>query len=269
MWKRKTSILIGAVVSLGLITARAIAADLPIEVPVRAVPVPILTGYHWTGFYMGANLGYSAGRVSFDILDFYAPGPGNEPRLSQSINGAIGGLQIGGNWQTGNAVFSLEADIQGSGQSTSGSAPGAITVVVPNISSVAVPVIASYNNKLASFGTLRGRVGLAANRVLIYFTAGMVYGSWKSDLALTGFGGTTFPSSWNSGVLGGGIEGAILDNITLRAEYLYFQSRSSVNPFNPPGAALDVNRRLQDNIFRIGVNYLFTTGSIGCRPHMC
>jgi outer membrane immunogenic protein len=116
---------------------------------------------------------------------------------------------------------------------------------------------------------VRGRVGIAARRVLLYFTAGMVYGSWKSDLALTGFAATTFPTSWNGGVLGGGVEVAILDNITLKAEYLYFQSRSSMNPFNPPGAALDVNRRLQDNIFRIGVNYLFTSGSVGCRPHMC
>ena len=252
-----------------LLMAPAAAADLPIEVPVRAAPAPIPMGYHWTGVYVGANLGYSAGRVSFDILDLYATGPGNEPRLSQSMNGAIGGLQIGGNWQTGNAVFGLEADFQGTGQSTSGTATGAITIVNPNVSLTPLAVTAAYNTKLTSFGTVRGRVGIAATRVLTYLTGGMVYGSWRSDLALTGLGGMSFPTSWNGGVLGGGVEAAIFDNITLKAEYLYFQSRSSVNPFNPPGAALNVNRRLQDNIFRIGVNYLFTSGSVGCRPHMC
>jgi outer membrane immunogenic protein len=266
----KMSGLVGRAVLLSLLVAApAMAADLPIEVPVRASPAAIPTGYHWTGVYVGANLGYSAGRVSFDILDLYAAGPGNEPRLSQSMNGVIGGLQIGGNWQTGNAVFGLEADIQGTGQSTSGSAPGLITIVNPNVSAIPLAVTAAYNNKLSSFGTVRGRVGIAATRVLIYLTGGMVYGSWRSDLALTGLGAMSFPTSWNGGVLGGGVEAAVLDNITLKAEYLYFESRSSVNPFNPPGAALNVNRRLQDNIFRVGVNYLFTSGSVGCRPHMC
>jgi outer membrane immunogenic protein len=269
MWRRKISKVVVAAMPLVLSAASAIAADLPIEVPVRAVPAAVPLGYHWTGVYVGANLGYSAGRISFDILDLYALGPGNEPRLSQSMNGAIGGLQIGANWQTGNAVFGLEADFQGSGQSASGSAPGLITYVVTNVSQTPIAVTALYGNKLSSFATLRGRVGIATSRVLTYFTAGMVHGNWRSDLTLTGFGATSFPASWNGGVLGAGIEGAIFDNITLKAEYLYFESRASVNPFNPPGAALNVNRRLQDNIFRVGVNYLFTTGSIGCRPHMC
>jgi hypothetical protein len=30
-----------------------------------------------------------------------------------------------------------------------------------------------------------------------------------------------------------------------------------------------VNTRIRDNVFRVGINYMFFTGSVGCRPHVC
>jgi hypothetical protein len=41
---------------------------------------------------------------------------------------------------------------------------------------------------------------------------------------------------------------------------------------NRPFAAapnFQINTRIHDNIFRVGANYLFATGSVGCRPHIC
>ena len=52
--------------------------------------------------------------------------------LSQRLSGFIGGIQVGGNWQTGNAVFGFEADFQGSGQSVSDSATFVVVTTNPD-----------------------------------------------------------------------------------------------------------------------------------------
>jgi outer membrane immunogenic protein len=256
-----------ALMASSLIAGPAMAADLPVEAPIY-VERPAAVGLlNWTGFYVGANIGYARGRGSDDIFDFIAGAP--LLSLSQSMSGVIGGGQIGGNWQTGNAVFGLEADIQGSGQSVSTTAPGFMSVTNPDGSITVVGVTASNTDKVTSFGTLRGRVGIAAGRWLYYVTAGMAYGTWRSNLTVTGVGTASFSSGWNGGVVGGGVEAAIADNWTVRAEYLYLESRMiSNNPF-PAAPNLAVNTRVQDSIFRVGLNYMFFTGSVGCRPHVC
>ena len=99
----------------------AVAADLPIEAPVY-VERPAAVGlWNWTGFYVGANLGYARSPGSADIMVAGVP----LLSLSENMNGVIGGIQAGANWQTGNAVFGIEADVQGTSQSASSS----ITVV--------------------------------------------------------------------------------------------------------------------------------------------
>jgi outer membrane immunogenic protein len=250
-----------------LIAGPAMAADLPIEAPIY-VERPAAVGLlNWTGFYVGANIGYGRTRGSDDIFDFIAGAP--LLTLSQTMSGVIGGGQIGGNWQTGNAVFGLEADIQGSGQSVSNTVPGFTSVTNPDGSVTVVGVTANYTDKVTSFGTLRGRVGIAAGRLLYYVTAGMAYGTWRSNLTVTGVGSASFSSVWNGGTVGGGVEAAITDNWTVRAEYLYLESRTIRNTPFPAAPNLAVNTRVQDSIFRVGVNYMFFTGSVGCRPHVC
>ena len=51
-----------------VVTGPAVAADMR---PVYKAPPPVAV-YSWTGFYVGANLGYSWGRSSND-WDFFAP----------------------------------------------------------------------------------------------------------------------------------------------------------------------------------------------------
>src|ERR1700704_1953968 len=91
------------------------AADLPTKATLYKAP-PVVRVWSWTGFYAGLNVGYSFGR-SGTTESFYDSGTG---ALLSSIdnrfnmNGAIGGGQVGYNWQFNNWVVGIEADFQGS-----------------------------------------------------------------------------------------------------------------------------------------------------------
>ncbi len=92
------------------------AADLPVRTYTKA-PIVVDPVYNWTGFYVGANLGWSFGRSRTDVSIAGAPFAFS----SQRMEGILGGLQAGYNWQNGRALFGLEADIQGTAQKGSSS----------------------------------------------------------------------------------------------------------------------------------------------------
>ena len=110
---------VGSVALMATIAAPAMAADMPVKAPLA----PAASPYSWTGFYAGGNIGYSWGR-SANSLSFVDATSGAILSASDAkfdLNGVIGGVQIGRNWQTNNWVWGLEADFQGSGQKGSGS----------------------------------------------------------------------------------------------------------------------------------------------------
>ena len=53
-----------ATVALAALSAPAAAADLATKYPVKAIPVPV---FSWTGFYIGANVGYGGDKTSYDV----------------------------------------------------------------------------------------------------------------------------------------------------------------------------------------------------------
>ena len=122
--------LLAAAVSTIAFTQIASAADMAVKAPPPA-PVPV---YSWTGFYGGLNMGVGLGEARTD-WNYFAPSAtaplGNPPTVcgisggafcisgsdSVHINGPVGGVQVGYNWQTGNYLAGIEADFQGTGQS--------------------------------------------------------------------------------------------------------------------------------------------------------
>jgi outer membrane immunogenic protein len=160
-------------------TAPAGAADLYRRAPDYA-PAPLF--FNWTGFYVGANLGYQWGKVT--------NWPSTEP------SGITGGGQLGYNWQVHpNWVLGVEADIQGSG---------------------ANDTFAAYKFSNPWFGTVRGRVGYAMNNVLFYATGGVAYGGIKVE-----FGPSTEWQTHLGWTAGGGVEVGLTPNWSAKAEYLY------------------------------------------------
>jgi iron complex outermembrane receptor protein len=237
---------------------------------------PVLTAWSWAGPYIGANIGYSAGKSKTDAVfsDFTTGAPLLATGSTDNLNGMIGGIQGGYNWQGGNWVGGIEADIQISGQGATPSylCPGA--VCNPGIADFTAPVTASFDqrHKLDSFGTLRGRFGTTITPdVMVYATGGLAVGSIRSTVRLAGVG---FDADGNPGAVsnavsvltqkagwtaGAGLEGRLFGNVTGKIEYLHIDfgtiSTSVTNPFNAIPVTLSSNSRITDNIVRVGLNY--------------
>jgi opacity protein-like surface antigen len=238
-----------------------------------AAPAP----WSWSGPYIGANIGYSFGKSRTDAV-FNDPTVGAlfATGSSDNLNGGIGGFQGGFNWQWGNWVAGIEADIQISGQGATPAyvCPGAICN--PTIAGFDAPVTATFEQgyKLDSFGTLRGRFGTTITPdVMAYATGGLALGSIRSTVRLDGTGfdadgnpvlvsNTSTKLTLNKGwTVGAGLEARLFGNVTGKVEYLYMDfgtvSTAVANPFNATPLALTSSAHITDNIVRAGLNYKF------------
>jgi outer membrane immunogenic protein len=198
-----------AAMMLGVSSAAACAADM--------IPPP---AYDWTGLYAGVNLGY--GFAGSDEIGMN--GVANLGKLE--INGVLGGVQLGYNQQMNNIVFGVETDIQGSGMND-------------EVSGLA-------KDNLDWFGTLRGRVGFAADRALFYTTGGLAYGGGTYKDLFNGVSDSYDRAGWT---LGAGVEYAVSDNMTIRAEYMY----ANFGKFHVGGTEATPDF----NAVRVGVNFKF------------
>ena len=254
-----------------------------------APPVPMWT---WTGYYVGGNLGGSWGQDRGPV----ALGSAFSVDTKISLDGVIGGIQAGYNWQVSNWVYGFEVDFQGSGQNgdasfvcrggtaATASVNGLCTRghVGDTINDPALPATVSLNEKLEWFGTVRGRLGATVTpTVLTYVTGGLAYGQVKVDTRIQGvnvfgapgtngatfggvdqtFGTTKTQVGW---VLGGGIEGVLVGNWTGRIEYLYVDlgtvsgsfATSLIAPSGGPVIA-SFSSHVTDHIVRVGVSYTY------------
>jgi outer membrane immunogenic protein len=245
------------VVSAALLASAvgAQAADLPAKAPFYKAPVAAQV-YDWTGFYFGANAGVGLGR-SLSQLAIPDGAVNFAERSRFGAAGAIGGGQIGYNWQFNNVVLGVEADLQGSGIEDNRSCGLYCQLTSPGVS-------ARFDQKLDWFGTVRGRIGLANGPVLGYVTGGFAYGGVKTSVteSLPGPGGALSLASagirdtrtgWT---LGSGVEAALGGNWTGKLEYLYLDlgTQSGALAFSAlPGQSISSD--IREHIFRAGVNY--------------
>ena len=220
-------IIFSVAVLFSAVVGQANAADLPPEVsPYRAPAMVAAPTFSWTGGYVGFNAGYGFGKAS-------AFGS------SETVNGFVTGGQIGFNWQTGPLVVGLEGDFQGSLQSKT--------------TSVAVlGVLVSEKDSVPWFGSVRGRVGAAFDRVMIYATGGYAYTEFKIDVTA---GALSSTSHTNKGapIYGAGVEWMFANRWSAKAEFLRFDTgNTNVTLF---GATFPA--KLTDNIGSVGVNFHF------------
>jgi outer membrane immunogenic protein len=198
--------------------------------------------YDWTGWYIGAHLGY--GWVNADTVDspLYNGLPGHDTVIPSSLHpnpeGVTGGGQFGYNLQRGCFVFGIEADLSASAMS------GTSTAAPINLDGASIPgsQIMSHED-ISWYGTLRPRLGYTVTPLLLlYGTGGLAYGH-ANYTATEAYPTNQFLGSvsntkvgWTAG---GGVEYAIGKRWSLKAEYLYVDLGSqsvlvdSVPP-NPP-----------------------------------
>jgi outer membrane immunogenic protein len=265
---RKTKLVVTAAIA-GLFaivdTCAATAADAGAVPNGSAFFAP---AHDWSGAYAGLNIGYGFGRTS-DAAVLGAPALFTDT-AGLNARGVVGGGQIGYNLQFQNLVLGLEADFQGadliSNHSFSCPAGRCSSVVVQQffVFPGTVPVSVTASQRLDLFGTIRGRAGVAViPEVLLYGTGGLAYGQVDTDSTLGGARRQqNFVPGWT---VGGGVEGAVGGDWTVRLEYLHLELPHVTGVFTSNVLALGgggnlvegFNSRLTDNIVRIGLNYRF------------
>jgi outer membrane immunogenic protein len=212
-------------VGLIALTASAAAADMarPVAQPYYKAPM-VAPVYSWTGFYIGVNGGGGFGSSSWDSTGSF-----------NTSGGLVGGT-LGYNYQFGQAVVGLEGDIDWAD----------LNGTTNNFCSAGCKTSDDW------LGTVRGRLGYAADRFMPFVTGGVAFGDVKASTP--GFGGATnTQAGWT---IGAGLEFAVAQNWTVKAEYLYVD----LGKFNcgvSCGAGVTDNVSFTTNLIRAGVNYRF------------
>jgi outer membrane immunogenic protein len=200
--------------------------------------------WSWAGFYFGANGGYALS-TSRDQLAL----AGDQPTGLYSTGG-FGGGQVGYNVQISRWVLGVEADFQ------SASIGDAVNDL--NFGDY-------FSSQLSSFGTVRGRVGIAFNPLLVYFTGGFAYGNLASFVNGPFLVGAPYSFSGiaTGYAVGAGVEYALDRSWSVKAEYLYLNfgkndPTSAAGPYSQifGGGSATVNNDAF-NAVRIGINYRF------------
>lgn len=224
----------GACLSAAALSA-AHAADLPRRASPAYAPLP--PAFTWTGPYLGLTAGGAfsvAEKTGFVAVGANTFGPGS-PAAGGTISydrrdrgGFTGGGVAGYNVQLGASRFvaGLEADIQYADLTTK-RAPLTTASFVPPASIALIDPRGSRG--VDWFGTVRGRVGYAFDRLLAYGTGGLAYGEGGKGACFGAFGcGDGLRFGWAAGA---GLEYAMPTDaflyvfqggaLTLRAEALY------------------------------------------------
>jgi outer membrane immunogenic protein len=177
-------------VAILAMTGAALAADLPSRkaAPAYIAPVPV---FSWTGFYVGIEGG----------ADFMSPNVYNG-RVSYNNNntaGLLGGV-VGYNYEMPNKfVLGLEGDAGG---------------VLGAKHTIANP---GYYTDGSYFANIRGRVGYALDRALLYVAGGVAFGDVKTGIV----NGASYTSDRVGWTIGAGVDYAFTNNLIGRVEYRY------------------------------------------------
>jgi outer membrane immunogenic protein len=235
--------------------APALAADMPLKAPPLVVPAT-----NWSGFYLGIVAGGEIAQTSTDFVFADIPGLAGTPtRVSPDGSGGLIGAEAGYNYQIGKFVGGFEGDVDYariSGQGTSVSPSGFF--------------MAPTQQKINLYGTVRGRVGFLVTPDLLLFAIG---GAAFADLSMTtGFvptgilGGNCTNSSCGAGAVsaskvgstvGAGLEYALSNRMSVKAEYLYvdFGHTSTIFPISLAVSTMAATSSYQEHILRAGLNF--------------
>jgi outer membrane immunogenic protein len=213
-----------AALCVSLTACAANAADVEAEPPTDV--------YDWSGFYLGAHVGY--GEADIGGNDNSDPSP-NDLKL----DGIVGGAQAGFNWQIDNFVLGAEGDVSvtdWSDKKTAGDRE-----------------ISSDADLLAS---LRARVGFAVDTLLIYATAGAAWSDAEYSVVDPPFAGSIDFDDIGL-VAGGGVEWGMSDHTSVRLEGLHYDFDDKRSAVGDP-STLNDSVTLDDAwVVRLGVNWRF------------
>jgi outer membrane immunogenic protein len=180
------------------ISGSAFAADLR-PPPVYLPPAPIFT---WTGLYLGGQIGYVWGSDPIEV-DSTVP----SAFFDTEPSGVLGGFHVGYNLQIAQYVAGIEGTVDGSSLSGTRFSDSGVTM----------------GTRTDVQGSIRARIGIALDRVLLYGTGGAAFAGFTNNYEFAGppFLAETDSKTRAGWTVGGGIEYAVTNNWSIGAEYRY------------------------------------------------
>ena len=235
----KKLMLIG--VALAALVAPATAADLrPRPAPVYKAPVPAPV-FSWTGCFIGGHIGGGWGYKDFELANF------GTDLGSHTIDGIVGGAQVGCDYQAGPWVIGVQgmfswSDLDGS-----------------NVRPPAGPLV--NHTHVPWMTTVTGRIGYTITPATLLYVRGG--GAWTRDeFAVTTLAGGAVASvnvertGWTVGV---GIEQSFASYFSVFAEYNYLDFWKHNTTFSN-GTVLNINQDV--HLLTVGFNLRFSPFSL-------
>lgn len=218
--------------------------------------------FSWTGFYVGVNGGFGVGDRTFsysgnDVVtriitceQFQALASTCPSPFSASLDGWLGGLQAGYNWQLNRLlVVGIETNFDASAIRGSGTSRF-LYPMLSGLNPFGEAANLQASEELKWFGTVVGRVGVVpTEKSLLFVTGGVAYGRVNQAMSVnlpdsnaSGFQANAFgPDRFGYGcgdsgancfigtnsrlavgfTVGGGLEVALTNNITVKSECFY------------------------------------------------
>jgi len=200
-----------------MVVGAAQAADMPVKAPIYAAP------FNWIGFYIGAHVGAGWSTKEWSEVGIVF--------ANYNLNGFLGGGQIGYNWQSGWAVFGVEADASLADIKGSFFEGG-------------------ISSKIDSLGTVTARFGGAVDHALVYVKGG---GAWAHDKhEIEGLSSSETIWGWT---VGAGVEYAFAPNWSGKVEYNFLDFGKHTFTFEPIPLQEDIRQTV--HTVKFGINYRF------------
>jgi outer membrane immunogenic protein len=219
------------------ISGSAFAADLR-PPPVYLPPPPIFT---WGGLYLGAQIGYVWGSDPIEV-DSLVP----SAFFNTQPSGVLGGFHVGYNLQIAQWVAGIEGTVDGSSLSGTRESDSGV----------------SLGTRTDVQGSIRLRIGVALDRVLLYGTGGAAFAGFTNNYEFSGpiFLAETDSKTRAGWTVGGGIEYALTNNWLIGAEYRYSDFGHVVDfPFSTLTlGTVIVTHHLTENQVQARLSYKFS-----------
>jgi len=213
----------------------AMAADLVTPAPAAA--------YDWSGFYLGGVMGYGWGKDRTTEYDT-ATGAANGMFFDYNPKGMVGGLKAGVNYQMSDFVLGAEADIE-----------------MTDIQGTFIDRVQNLGRGDDTYdwqASLRARMGMAFDRVLVYGTGGFAAGKISNAYTLVPYAITETMSDVRTGwTAGAGVDYVVTNNVIAGIEWRYTQFNDFKNVSQSAFPGITGGQEPSFNTLRVSLSYKF------------
>jgi outer membrane immunogenic protein len=230
------------------IAVPASAADLGVRRGPAVAPVAVAPIYNWTGFYIGAHIGWGHTDKEWSHSDPFVDSFFSD--RDHKASGFLGGGQVGFNWQTGALVLGIEGQASWTDWDKSSEC---FTVV-------GFPAI-HCGHTVDWVATIAARLGFAAANWLFYVKGGFAFADEDFSLSTLGITGLRSSGDTETGwMVGVGVEYGFTPNWSAKIEYNFMDfGDRDITFVDTFGLGLDTRFNIdqQIHVVKFGINYRF------------